>query len=183
MDKRDVMFAAIAQVPTDGSIDYTFTVVIEPPSVEGFGGVAWVPGEESWYWDTYGSDPTYLVHELGHNLGAKHSSYGNNAYGDPSCVSCTIYMLACPYVLKQFAIQFILVALLFMYFLTFIAASTRNQMMGGADYSNGPDDDAGRICFNAAKVSLYIIYIHFHLRCFAHAVLNIYINFLTCTAF
>ena len=165
-DRYAIVEAAIAKLPADGSIDpYTFTVVIEPPSVEGFGAVAWAPGKVSWYWDTYGSDPTYLVHELGHNLGAYHSSYENNEYGDPSCVSCTIHILACPYVLLY---NLFCRPLLSMYFLTFIAVS--NQMMGAAGYSTGGDDDAGRLCFNAAKVSLYIIYIHFHLRCFAHTV-------------
>jgi len=84
---------ALSLIPTDPNAvnDYTFTILVMPASSNIFftGSQAFAPGKVSWYNDLYGSDPTYLLHELGHNLGHGHSGKYHkgtlNVYGDPTC--------------------------------------------------------------------------------------------------
>jgi hypothetical protein len=67
--------------------DHTFTILVLPDSSKRIlsGAQAWINGKVSWYRDLYGSDPTYLLHELGHNLGHGHSGGEDYEYGDPTC--------------------------------------------------------------------------------------------------
>jgi hypothetical protein len=86
----EVRNEALSLIPKDLSAvnDYTFTILVLPDSSKDYlsGAKAWLPGKVSWFRDMYGSDPTYLLHELGHNLGHGHSGYGQyNDYGDPTC--------------------------------------------------------------------------------------------------
>ena len=50
--------------------------------------VANMPGTQSYYNDHLGSDPPFLIHEIGHNLGFAHSNNaltGSGEYGDATC--------------------------------------------------------------------------------------------------
>lgn len=92
-DCRDVGTAAGTSGVSGGTIDsYDFTVVVCPSTTDFYGaaGVAWLDGYVSWYLDHYGSSPTVLVHELGHNLNFAHSGKGteessSEEYGDQIC--------------------------------------------------------------------------------------------------
>ena len=91
----DIRNEALSLIPKDPNAvnDYTFTIFVIPDSSSTYlsGAAAWLPGTMSWYRDLYGSDPTYLLHEFGHNLGHGHSGSSGrlpgtlNAYGDPTC--------------------------------------------------------------------------------------------------
>jgi len=89
-DDDDVRNEVLDLIPTDRTAvhdDYTFKVLVFPNSIKPYlsGARAWIPGETSWYRDAYGSDPTYLIHEVSHNLGQSHSGYKADEYGDPTC--------------------------------------------------------------------------------------------------
>ena len=90
LSDSEVRNEALSLIPKDLNAvnDYTFTILVMPDSSQSYlsGAKAWFPGKVSWYRDLHGSDPTYLLHELGHNLGHGHSGNGKyNEYGDPTC--------------------------------------------------------------------------------------------------
>ena len=90
---ESIGLAAMAALPSSGINDYDFTYIVEaiPEGTEDeiFGtarGIADLPGYFSYYNDAYGSDPSFQVHEIGHNLGLQHSGWNEDAYGDETGV-------------------------------------------------------------------------------------------------
>lgn len=65
-------------------IDRSHTLIVMPNCVDFEGAAAWAesPGSKSWYRSLYASLPLVQVHEIGHNLGAKHSGKNGVRYAD-----------------------------------------------------------------------------------------------------
>ncbi|GFH47515.1 hypothetical protein CTEN210_03990 [Chaetoceros tenuissimus] len=70
-----------------GSIDRDYTMIVCPSVVDFGGAAAWgqLQGTISWYKSTYASVPIVQIHEIGHNLGHRHSGQSGVEYADPTC--------------------------------------------------------------------------------------------------
>lgn len=83
MNWRDAGNYALSQM-SNKSYWATHKVIILPDCVDFGGAAAWgeTPGDTTWYKAQYANYPVTQVHEMGHNLGLRHSGRGNDAYGD-----------------------------------------------------------------------------------------------------
>lgn len=83
MNWRDAGNYALSQM-SNKSYWATHKVIILPDCVDFGGAAAWgeTPGDTTWYKAQYASYPVTQVHEIGHNLGLRHSGRGNDTYGD-----------------------------------------------------------------------------------------------------
>lgn len=80
-------YAKLYMAPDGGADDANHYVFVMPNSdCVRMGAPAWasVGRGEIWVQSKYASFPTVQVHEFGHNLGFKHSSKGDDRYGDPT---------------------------------------------------------------------------------------------------